>query len=50
MARTTRPKEVYAFVIMKNFPKYKSFEIIKQPEADFISAFMKTLSQLFKGE
>jgi len=50
MARIQKPKEVYNFVTMKNFPKYKSFEILRQPEGDFISAFMKTLSHLFKGE
>ncbi len=48
--KTSRKKEVYNFAVVKNFPKYKSFEIIKEPESDFISAFMKTLSQLFKGD
>ncbi|MBD3397905.1 hypothetical protein GF412_02010 [Candidatus Micrarchaeota archaeon] len=45
-----KKKEVYHFSIVKNFPKYKSFEILKEPEADFLSAFVRTLSQLFKGD
>lgn len=45
-----KKKEVYNFTVVKNFPKYKSFEILKEPESDFISAFMKTLSQVFKGD
>ena len=48
--RASRKRDVYNFAIVKNFPKYKSFEIIRQPEGDFFSAFMKTFSQLFKGE
>ncbi len=50
MANISKKREVYNFVVVKKFPKYKSFEIIRQPESDFISVFMKTLSQLFKGE
>jgi len=50
MAEARKPRDSYSFAIVKNFPKYKSFEVLKQPEGDFISAFMKTLSQLFKGE
>ncbi len=50
MARTPKPKEVYNFAVIKNFPKFKTFEILRQPEGDFVSAFVKTLSQLFKGD
>lgn len=45
-----KKKDTYHFSVMKNFPKYKSFEIVKEPEADFLSAFVKALSQLFRGE
>lgn len=50
MPRASRKKEVYNFTIIKKFPRYKSFEIIKQPKTDFVSAFMKTFTQMFKGE
>jgi hypothetical protein len=48
--RTAKKKDTYNFTLVKNYPKYKSFDIMKQPETDFVSAFMKTLSQLFKGD
>ena len=50
MPRASRKKEIYNFAIIKNFPRYKSFEIIRQPKTDFVSSFMKTLTQMFKGE
>ncbi len=49
MARVQN-REIYNFVIVKNFPKYKSFEILNQPDGNFLKMFMKTFSQLFKGE
>jgi hypothetical protein len=45
-----QPKETYSFSIVRTFPRYKSFEIVKQPETSFFKVFMETLSQLFKGE
>jgi hypothetical protein len=42
--------DTYSFTTMKNFPRYRSFDIIKQPEASFFKTFMDTFSQLFKGE
>jgi len=48
--KTPKKKELYNFAVVKNFPKYKSFEIVKEPEAGFVSTFMKTFSQLFKGD
>lgn len=49
-ARKPKKTESYTFAIVKNYPQYKTFEIIKHPEGSFASIFMKTLSQLFKGE
>jgi hypothetical protein len=46
----SRKKDIYAFAIVKKFPKYKSFEILKHPEGGFVSSFVKTFSHLFKGE
>ncbi|MBD3390306.1 hypothetical protein GF415_05155 [Candidatus Micrarchaeota archaeon] len=45
-----RRPDTFHFMVAKNFPKHKSFEVLKQPDSDFFSAFVKTLSQLFKGE
>ncbi len=50
MASTRKPIESYAFMITKKFPKHKSFEILRQPEGDFVSAFIRTLSHIFKGD
>jgi hypothetical protein len=44
------PRESYSFTIVRNFPRYKTFEIIKQPETSFFKTFMGTFSQMFKGE
>ena len=43
-------KDTYNFTILKKFPRYKAFEIVKKPRADFASSFMKTFTQMFKGE
>jgi hypothetical protein len=45
-----QPKETLSFTIVRHFPRYKTFEILKQPEASFFKTFMGTFSQLFKGE
>lgn len=50
MAAPRKTRDVYTFTVVKNFPKYRSFEILRQPEGDFVSVFLKTLSQLFKGD
>ena len=48
--RKPKKRETYNFAVVKNFPQYKTFEIIKHPDGNFATVFMKTLSQLFKGE
>ena len=50
MPPARKARDIYTFTIVKNFPKFRSFEVLKQPESDFVSAFLKTLSQLFKGD
>ena len=42
-------RDSYDFVIVKNFPAFKSFAILKEPESSMPALFMKTLSRLLKG-
>lgn len=42
-------RDTYDFAIVKNFPSFKSFAIIKEPESSMPALFMKTLSRLLKG-
>ncbi len=48
--RQQNDHSTYSFTIVRNFPRYRSFDIIKQPEASFFKTFMGTFSQMFKGE
>lgn len=50
MAKKRQNDQVYSFTVVRNFPRYRSFDIIKQPETSFFKTFMGTFSQLFKGE
>jgi hypothetical protein len=50
MAKRQQNDPTYSFAIVRNFPRYRSFDILKQPEASFFKTFMGTFSQLFKGE
>lgn len=43
-------RDVYNFVLVKNFPKYKTFEIVRQRESSFLALFLKTFSKLLKGD
>jgi hypothetical protein len=45
-----KAKEDYSFSIIRNYPCYHSFEILRHPDASFFKAFLGTFSQLFKGE
>ncbi len=42
-------RDVYNFAIIKNFPTFKSFAILKEHEANAPALFVKTLSKLLKG-
>lgn len=48
MAQETR-RDVYNFAIIKNYPTYKSFAILKEHEVGAPALFVKTLSKLLKG-
>jgi hypothetical protein len=43
-------KDTLSFTTVRNFPRYKTFEILKQPETSFFKTFMGTFSQLVKGD
>lgn len=42
-------RDTYSFVIIKNFPTYKSFAVLKEHETNAPALFVKTLSKLLKG-
>ncbi|MEM4272375.1 MAG: hypothetical protein QXH30_02200 [Candidatus Bilamarchaeaceae archaeon] len=42
-------RDTYNFAIIKNFPAYKSFAILKEPEPSALALFFKTLAKLLKG-
>jgi hypothetical protein len=42
-------RDAYSFAIVKNFPTYKSFAILKEHETSAPALFVKTLSKLLKG-
>lgn len=42
-------RDSYSFAIVKNFPTFKSFAILKEHETSMPALFVKTLSKLLKG-
>lgn len=50
MRRPDKNEGEYVFTILKNFPKYKSFEVVSHPDANLLKMFMSTFSRLFKGD
>ncbi len=42
-------RDTYNFAIVKSFPTYKSFAILKEHETSAFALFFKTFSKLLKG-
>ena len=42
-------RDAYSFAIIKNYPSFKSFTILKEPETNAPAMFVKTFSKLLKG-